>query len=96
MSRCPLEGEATVTQQQAPDLERKRRQANYQNSYLDRLRRSGMATLSTALPADLLRYVTEERDRAGFPNLGATLAEIVREHRARNLNPPTKDSTVSA
>ena len=82
--------------QQAPDLERKRRQAQYQHSYVERLRRRGMATLNTALPADLLQYVTEERDRAGHPNLGAMLAEIVREHRARNLNPQSKDSTVSA
>ena len=85
-----------MKQQQAPDFERKRRHAENQLTYLDRLRRSGMATVSTALPVELLQYVTEERDRAGLPNLGAMLAEIVREHRARNPHPPSKDSTVSA
>jgi hypothetical protein len=85
-----------VTDNQALELDRKRRHADKQGAYRTRLRRSGMATVSTALPADLLQYVTEQRDRTGHPNLGAMLAEIVREHRARNFNPQSKDSTVSA
>jgi hypothetical protein len=85
-----------VTDNQALELDRKRRHADKQGAYRGRLRRSGMASLSTALPTDLLQYVTEQRDRAGHRNLGAMLAEIVREHRARNLNPQPKDSTVSA
>ena len=85
-----------MTQDQTLESDRKRRHADKQGAYRTRLRRSGMASVSTALPADLLEYVTEQRDRAGHPNLGAMLAEIVREHRARNLNPPSKDSTVSA
>jgi hypothetical protein len=85
-----------VSQNQAPELDRKRRHADEQLAYRNRLRRRGMATVSTALPAELLQYVTEQRDRAGHPNLGAMLAEIVREHRARHLNPQPKDSTVSA
>jgi hypothetical protein len=83
-------------QNHVPELDRKRRHADKQGAYRNRLRRSGMASVSTALPADLLEYVTEQRDREGHPNLGAILAEIVREHRARNLNPQSKDSTVSA
>lgn len=55
-----------------------------------------MASVTTALPAELLQYVTEQRDRSGLPNLGAVLAEIVSEHRARHANPQPKDSTVSA
>lgn len=85
-----------MTQDQAPESDRKRRHAAKQGAYRSRLRRSGLASVSTALPADLLQYVTEQRDRAGHPNLGAMLAEIVREHRARHLNPQSKDSTVSA
>ena len=67
-----------------------------QGAYRRRLRQSGMASVTTALPAELLQYVTEQRDRSGLPNLGAVLAEIVSEHRARHTNPQPKDSTVSA
>jgi hypothetical protein len=85
-----------VSDNQALELDRKRRHADKQGAYRNRLRRSGMASVSTALPADLLQYVTEQRDRTGHRNLGAMLAEIVREHRARNLNSQSKESTVSA
>jgi len=85
-----------VTDNQVLEVDRKRRHADKQGVYRSRLRRSGMASVSTALPADLLQYVTEQRDRAGHRNLGAMLAEIVREHRARHHNPQSKDSTVSA
>lgn len=85
-----------MTDNQALDLDRKRRHADEQGAYRNRLRRSGMASVSTALPADLLQYVTEQRDRTGHPNLGAMLAEIVREHQARNSIPQSKDNTVSA
>lgn len=67
-----------------------------QRAYRRRLRQSGMASVTTALPADLLQYVTEQRDRSGLPNLGAMLAEIVSEHRARHIHLQPKDSTVSA
>jgi hypothetical protein len=85
-----------VSQNQVLDSDRKRRHADKQLAYRERLRRSGMANLTTALPADLLQYVTELRDRSGHSNLGAMLAEIVSEHRARRLHPQSKDSTVSA
>jgi hypothetical protein len=85
-----------VSDNQALELDRKRRHADKQGAYRNRLRRRGMASVSTALPADLLQYVTEQRDRTGHRNLGAMLAEIVREHRARNLNSQSKESTVSA
>lgn len=85
-----------MSEDQALELDRKRRHADKQGAYRNRLRSGGMATVSTAIPVDLLQYVTEQRDRTGHPNLGAMLAEILREHRARHINPQSKDSTVNA
>jgi hypothetical protein len=85
-----------VEQNQVLESGRKTADAIRQGAYRRRLRQSGLASVTTALPADLLQYVTEQRDRSGLPNLGAVLAEIVSEHRARHNNLQPKDSTVSA
>ena len=85
-----------MEQNQVLETGRKSPDALRQGAYRHRLRQSGMASVTTALPADLLKYVTEQRDRSGLPNLGAMLAAIVSEHRERHLNLELKDSTVSA
>jgi hypothetical protein len=85
-----------VEQNQLLASDRKTPDAIRQGAYRRRQRQSGMASVTTALPAELLQYVSEQRDRSGLPNLGAMLAEIVSEHRARHSNLQSKDSTVSA
>ena len=76
-----------MDQNQVLESGRKSSDAIRQGAYRRRLRQSGMASVTTALPADLLQYVIEQRDRSGLRNLGAMLAEIVSEHRARHHNP---------
>jgi hypothetical protein len=85
-----------VEQNQGLASGRKSHDAIRQKAYRRRLRQSGMASVTTALPADLLEYVTEQRDRSGLRSLGAMLAAIVSEHRERHINLQPKDSTVSA